>query len=588
MEREARPSGHDATASPTASSSAGQALPSPHGAGRDADEAEEELNRLRFEHQRVAEELEAYHEELRVANEELARVNSRLREKVEELQAANSDLACLLASTDIAVLFLDTGFRIRWFTPAVRDLMGLIPGDIGRPLAAMARRFDDPHLDDDARAVLERLATIECEVDCANGRHYLRRITPYRTTKDRVEGVVITFVDISARRRAEAILRGSEERLRLALDVGEMAAWDWDIRGGVIVWNDRHFPMLGYEVGQVEPSYEAWAERIHPEDRPGTEAALVASREARTPYRHDFRSLLPDGSTRWLSALGHHFYDERGVAVRMVGVMRDVTERKRMEDELRSSRDDLETRVAVRTEELTKANEARAALLRRLVTAQEDERRRVSRELHDGLGQELTGLGLLLKSAEAAFPEGDPGRDLLLKAAAAVVRISRESHNLAIELRPTALDDIGLIPALSTYVRQWSELSGVLAGFRSQGLSEARLPSALESTIYRLVQEALHNVAKHAGCDRVDVVMMRRGGVLTVVIDDDGRGFDPESIVGNYDRRNLGLLGMRERIGLVGGTLTVESGEGKGTFVRAIIPLHEHGEGPAPPPEFRP
>src|SRR6185312_9355309 len=114
-----------------------------------------------------------------------------------------SDLASLLASTDIAVLFLDTGFRIRRYTPALRELLDLIPSDVGRPLAALARRFEDPDLDDDARTVLERLAPLEREVAGSDGRHYLRRVLPYRTTDNRIDGVVVVFVDISARKRAE-------------------------------------------------------------------------------------------------------------------------------------------------------------------------------------------------------------------------------------------------------------------------------------------------------------------------------------------------------------------------------------------------
>src|SRR5262249_50700998 len=160
-------------------------------------------------------------------------------------------------------------------------------------------------------------------------------------------------------------------------------------------------------------------------------------------------------------------------------------------DALREARDDLEARVTERTAELTQANRARAELLRRLVRAQEDERRRGSRELHDGLGQELTGLILGLKALGGAIPEGLPGRDRLREVEADAVRIGREAHEMAVELRPTALDDIGLDAALAAYVARWSERTGVAADYQAPGPDGGRLPPEVETAIYRVVQEAL-------------------------------------------------------------------------------------------------
>jgi signal transduction histidine kinase len=264
-----------------------------------------------------------------------------------------------------------------------------------------------------------------------------------------------------------------------------------------------------------------------------------------------------------------------GGSLGFVKVLRDLTDRKRMEDSLREARDELEARVAERTAELTQANEARAELLRRLVRAQEDERRRVSRELHDGLGQELMALILSLKALELAIPEGSPGRDHLRDVEVSVGRIGREAHDLAVELRPTALDDIGLGAALADYVARWSERTGVVADFQGSGLGADRLPPEVESTVYRVVQEALNNTAKHAAARHVSVIVERRAGELTALVEDDGRGFDPGRAGAGRDRRRLGMLGMRERIALIGGTLLIESSEGDGTTVRARISLHQ-------------
>jgi len=149
--------------------------------------------------------------------------------------------------------------------------------------------------------------------------------------------VGVLFNDIGARKQAERKLQESEERLRLALGVGELASWDWNIKTGDVVWSDSHYVMQGYEVGEVAPSYEAWIARVHPDDRACAAAAIAAARDARTVYRHEFRSLRPDGSIRRFSAQGHFFYDDRGDAVRMIGVMRDVTEQRAADDALRCS-----------------------------------------------------------------------------------------------------------------------------------------------------------------------------------------------------------------------------------------------------------
>jgi PAS domain S-box-containing protein len=251
-----------------------------------------------------------------------------------------------------------------------------------------------------------------------------------------------------------------------------------------------------------------------------------------------------------------------------------------------SLNDQLEGRVAERTAELAAANASlraeigmrevaeadRRELLRLLGTAQEDERRRLARDLHDQMGQHLTALGLGLKVVKDATPDPSPSRDRLQGLQALTDLIGREIHNLALELRPTALDDHGLESALSNYAEGWAERSGIEVDFHGIGLEGDRLPSQVETALYRVVQEALTNVLKHAAARRVSVVIQRAKGQVTAVIEDDGRGFDADSITGSDDRR-LGLLGMRERVGLLGGSLTIEPGANRGTTVIARVPL---------------
>jgi two-component system, chemotaxis family, CheB/CheR fusion protein len=173
--------------------------------------ANEEATSINEELQSTNEELETSKEEMQSLNEEMTTVNAQLQAKMEELQEASNDLSSLLESTDIAVLFLDTRFRIRRYTPAVGELFDMIAGDLGRPLADLHRKFEDAHLDEDVRTVLQRLVPIEREVAAANGKHYVRQALPYRTTDNRIDGVVLTFVDNSRRVAAERELHAARE-----------------------------------------------------------------------------------------------------------------------------------------------------------------------------------------------------------------------------------------------------------------------------------------------------------------------------------------------------------------------------------------
>ncbi|MEO2089076.1 MAG: PAS domain S-box protein, partial [Gemmataceae bacterium] len=279
-------------------------------------------------------------------------------------------------------------------------------------------------------------------------------------------------------------------------------------------------------------------------------------------------------------------YDVGGAPVIQCNI-RDVTDRKRAEDAIRVAHSQLERRVEERTAELGLTNGAlkkeivrreqaeadRRDLQQRLTTVQEAERQRIARELHDQLGQHLTALGLGLKVVKDALADPSPVRERVQGLQSLTDTIGREIHNLALELRPTALDDLGLPAALANYADGWSERSGVEVDFHAAGLDTDRLPPPVETALYRVVQEALTNVFKHAAAKKVSVVLRRSPDLVSVVVEDDGHGFDVDATAG----QRLGVLGMRERAVLVGGTLVVESTPGRGTTVIARIPLTGEG-----------
>lgn len=361
-------------------------------------------------------------------------------------------------------------------------------------------------------------------------------------------------VEINERTRTEERLRENEQRLKIAVQTGKLGAWELDFATGTLTCSDickAHFGLPP----EAEFSYDTLFAAVHPEDQARVGGAVEQALEKYTDYEGEYRNLWPDGSAHWIVTRGRGIYGPDGQPTLMVGVTLDITERKQSE-------------------------EARRRLLRQLVTAQEDERRRISRELHDQMGQHIVAIVLLVNSLKD-FAESEPtaiSRFAQLEDVAH--QLSLQVNTLAWKLRPTELDDLGLHAALGNYVGKWSKRYQVPVDFHSMSLTDQRLTSELETAIYRIVLEALNNIIKHARATNVSLILERRGKHVFVIIEDDGCGFDVESLsAASAGQRRMGLLGMEERSALVGGTLNIESTPGAGTtiFVRIPLALDEDG-----------
>jgi PAS domain S-box-containing protein len=404
--------------------------------------------------------------------------------------------------------------------------------------------------------------------------------------------VGVLFNDITQRKHTERELRASEARSRLALDVAQLGTWCW-LGAGNLLTADARFCELCCLDPDGALSFEGILSRVHVDDRAVVDAAV---RDAMAPigdgrFRTEVRYVHPNGDMRWLVARGLTEFAATGNGrrpSRMLGTVMDITARKRTEQVLLAARDDLEARVRERTAELAHANaalrveiaEREAArgrirqLLGRLVTAQEEERRRLSRELHDTVGQHLAVLtvGLMALRADPGSPPAVMER--LDAMEQATQRLEDDVDRLSYELRPLALDHMDLADALGQYADEWSAQCGIAVDLQVHGLPVEHLSAAVEATVYRVVQEAFTNVRKHAAASRVSLIAERRGTRLRVIVEDDGRGFDAAAVSASADgQRRLGLLGMAERAALVTGTLEVESAPGNGTTIYLTVPL---------------
>jgi len=251
-----------------------------------------------------------------------------------------------------------------------------------------------------------------------------------------------------------------------------------------------------------------------------------------------------------------------GRSIGVIGVHDKEGEDPRFSDDDLRLAETFATRAAVAVDLSTRvAGDA----LRRVVQAQELERRRLARELHDQTGQELTSVLLGLKAVEEAKSEAERA-EALAAVREQVVETLHDVRRLAVELRPKALDDFGLVPALERLRDTFAEQTAMRVDLESQ--IRERLPTDVETALYRIVQEALTNIVKHAQATAVSIVLAPKAGVVTALIEDDGRGFTPDG-----SGEGLGLLGMGERLALLGGKLKIESRPGAGTTIVAEVPL---------------
>jgi len=394
-------------------------------------------------------------------------------------------------------------------------------------------------------------------------------------------------------------LTDARRELRLLFDnVTDYAILVLDAEGRYVDWNTGAERILGYsrEEALGQPS----ALIFTPEDQAnGIVQKELENARVNGSAEDERWHLRKDGSRFWASGVMTALFDRTGQHRGFAKLLRNLTERKQLEEALAWTREDLEARVTERTAELERANAAlkridsdRRRLLRQIVSAQEQERSRIARELHDDMGQYVTALLLAIGNLSGlpGISTSTEGQAAVRNLRALAKEVAERVHRISFELRPTSLDDLGLHAALRNHVAAWTGWCGIPVQLEVIGMEEGhgterddgpgRLPAEIETTVYRILQEALTNIMRHAdGTTRVQIVVQRSGRELRASVEDDGPGFDEEAALETPQpgQRRMGLLGMRERAELVGGSLTIESSPGAGTTVFLRIPLERDG-----------
>jgi PAS domain S-box-containing protein len=359
-----------------------------------------------------------------------------------------------------------------------------------------------------------------------------------------------TAQDITERKRVEATLRDSEERLRLAAQAGKMYAFDWDVASDTIIRSEEAMSIPGLTDEPVRLNKQQLLDRVHPEDRAtfSDSIAKLTPTEPNTQIR--FRLLSADGTEVWLERSGRAYFDEQGRMVRMIGMVADITERKR-------------------------AEEALATIGGRLIAAHEEERAWIARELHDDIGQQLALLANYLDLMEKDPPDtGESIRSRVNEQLKRVREISADVQAMSHRLHSSKLRYLGIVSAAKSFCQEISKQHKVEVHFTHAGIPPT-VPDEISLCLFRVVQEALHNAVKHSGVQQFEVELLGTPDVIHLMIRDSGVGIDSATVTTN---QGLGLVSMQERVNLLKGTFSIDSRPEHGTTIQVRLPLRVSGE----------
>jgi len=375
-----------------------------------------------------------------------------------------------------------------------------------------------------------------------------------RQMRDQTEKMLVSAERLTReteeRRKTEHALRESETKYRIISD--NAYDWEWWISpdGRFIHMSPSCTRITGHDPAEFSGELDLVEKIVHPDDRPVFAAHRAEVDRTLEGGSVEFRIVRPDGTHRWVSHACQPVFDETGRFLGHRGSNRDVTERKEAEEALRRSEETLRE------------------LSTQLLRAQEEGRKRVARELHDGVNQTLTAIKFALESRLSHMPTADaaPGTSFE-KIVSLVQHAIDETRRIQMDLRPPLLDDLGILATLSWFTREFENVYSHIRVERDIETSEEDVPHLLKIVIFRIVQEALNNVAKHSRATLATVRLRSVGGGIELAIEDDGRGFDLDT-----PSRGFGLMNMRERAELSGGTFEIQSSSGRGTSIRAYWP----------------
>ena len=484
--------------------------------------------------------------------EELSRTNEALQKREEKLRQEQLFTTALLNSIPgIFYLYTYPELKMVTWNKQHETLFGYDASEM------KGRHVLEWHQPESRDAVIKSLenflgsgqATVEAMLLAKDGHSIPFLLTAVKFESNGQDFLIGIGTDVAQRKQAEQALLESEATLTKAQQIAHLGNWELDNRTQTLQWSDETYRIFGYEPYTVQPSMELFYSSMHPDDAPYMQRAFSDAWDFGTPFSQDHRLVLPGGEVRFVHEQAEIMFDNAGKPQKWVGTIQDITERKRIEEELKSSLEQLQQ------------------LSQYIEQVRENERIAISRELHDDLGQALTAVKIDLGIIKHKISD----EEVVLKinkVTALVGDTIKTVQRLTSQLRPEIIDDLGLEAAIEWYTNEFSERTAIEISLDMDTVNSISSGDSL--IIFRILQESLTNIARHSKATRVDMKLSINEDFIGLRISDNGIGITEEQ---RNCKHAFGLISMKERAASLGGTFDISSKNGNGTIIRLLIPV---------------
>lgn len=502
--------------------------------------------------------------ELEDKNELLEKEIESRKEAQEELFRSKEYFQSLIENAQDIITVMDHSGIIRFMSPAIERILGYGHGElIGRDAFQYVHENDVQEvkkLFEEVVSTPDHTATAEFRfMHKCNGWVFLESIA--KNVEDSHDGpiVVVNSRDVTERKHAIQKLEDHKIQLSKAQKIAKVGSWEWYPETGEVNWSDEMARIYGFDPDEFDRDYQTFSDHQHPEDRQRMEKKIKQTLEEKGSFVVEHRIIRPDGEQRILQGRGEVVTDENGEVVKMIGTGQDITEQKETEQKLRDYSEQLRN------------------LSEKIERAREDERIRIARQVHDELGQMLTVLKMDVSMMRGELQK-HVSKDILdyfnSQAAKVLDRINviiKSVQRITTELRPEVLDDLGLKEAIDWQAGEFEKTFDIKTDYTSYVDDTDFLNDEKSTTLFRIFQETLTNVARHAEASQVDIVLKKENEILYLIISDDGVGITEDQKTASS---SLGIIGMRERTQYLGGDMKIEGEQGEGTTVILQLPVN--------------